>query len=751
VATSTPDGRRGRRRRRGGRSRSIALLVLMSTAFAGVIGSLGTVGVVNHYAGDLPSLDSVASSNLAQATRITDRDGNLIEELYVENRTVVPLAKISPLLRQATVATEDRRFYSHQGVDYRRVAIAMAYNLTQRSAQLGASTITEQVIKNVVEPADQRQDRSLDTKIRELLLAEEMERRYSKDQILELYLNSIPYGNQAFGAEAASMTYFGVHATDLDLAQASFLAGLPQRPSGYNPYGTAKQRQAARDRWRIVLDSMVAAGYITQTQADAAITTDLFKKLDEHRPRHIRDPRTAHFLEYVVADLTSRYSQKQVVEGGLVVTTSLSLPLQYQADAQVKKGVAEQQFRGANSGALLAMDPRDGEILAMVGSADYYNEEILGSNNLTSVGRPVGSTFKLYTYGAALESGKVTASSLVDDQNDVIDNHRYSDWDGLKEGMIPLRRAFQESRNLPALWTYKKTGGPAVVSFARRLGITTPIDSPESLPTTLGTNDMSMVEHLSAYSAVDNGGYKVTPHPVLKVTDSRGQVLEQFSRQPSNQRVISPELAYVLTDILRGPARITLGLGDKPVASKSGTTESWTGAYWIGFTPDLALASYVTHINRGDQCNSGFANLATNFAPSYWVCPMNREWGEFVGNGIWKPYLQAYYTNHQWPAAWSAPAGVVKRTVCRQDGNLADTRVAPDQRYEEIFIRDLGEPGPYCGGQPPPPSPTPTSTPTPSAAPTATPTPPRSPAPTASPTAPPSGSPSPASQSQQLR
>jgi membrane peptidoglycan carboxypeptidase len=709
----------------------------MSIAFAGVIGSLGTVGLIDHYAGDLPSLDSVASANLAQATRVNDRDGNLIEELYVENRTVVPLAKISPLLREATVATEDRKFYSHQGVDYRRVAIALAYNLTQRSAQLGASTITEQVIKNVVEPADQRQDRSLDTKIRELLLAEELERRYSKDQILELYLNSIPYGNQAFGAEAASQTYFGVHAADLDLAQASFLAGLPQRPSGYNPFGTSTQRQAARDRWRAVLDSMVAAGYITRTQAEAALAIDIFKKLDERPPRHTRDPRTAHFLEFVIAYLLDRYSQKQVVEGGLVVTTSLSLPLQYQADAQVKKGVAEQQSRGANTGALLAMDPRDGEILAMVGSADYYNGEILGSNNLTVVGRPVGSTFKLYTYGAALESGKVTASSLVDDQTDVIDNHRYSDWDGLKEGMIPLRKAFQESRNLPALWTYKKTGGSAVVSFARRLGITTPIESAESLPTTLGTNDMSMVEHLAAYSAVDNGGYKVAAHAVLKVTDSRGQVLEQFSRQPSNQRVISPELAYVLTDILRGPARITLGLGDKPVASKSGTTESWTGAYWIGFTPDLALASYVTHINRGEQCSSGFANLATNFAPSYWVCPMNREWGEFVGNGIWKPYLQAYYAAHQWPAAWSAPPGVVTRTVCRQDGNLADTRVAPGQRYDEIFIRGVGEPGPYCGGEPPPPTPAPTPAPTatPTPAPIGTPTPPRSPAPTPSPTA----------------
>jgi penicillin-binding protein 1A len=248
-----------------------------------------------------------------------------------------------------------------------------------------------------------------------------------------------------------------------------------------------------------------------------------------------------------------------------------------------------------------------------------------------------------------------------------------------------------------------------------------------------------MVEHLSAYSSFSNGGYKITPHPVLKVTDSRGQLVEQFGRQASNERVISPDLAYLMTDILRGPARAVLGLGDKPVASKSGTTESWTGAYWIGFTPDLALATYMAHINEGDQCTSGFAHLAQGFTPSGWVCPTNVLWGEHVGSSVWKPFLQAYYTGRSWPAAWAPPVGVVTRTVCRQDGNLADARVAADQRYDEIFIRGVGEPGPYCGGQPPPP---PTPIPTPPPAPSPTPSAP-GPAPRPSPPASPAATPAP--------
>jgi penicillin-binding protein 1A len=444
---------------------------------------------------------------------------------------------------------------------------------------------------------------------------------------------------------------------------------------------------------------MVAAGYLKQSEADATFATDLFKAMATHHAAAAtgRDPRTAHFVDYVLSYLDQRYSETQIYEGGMTVQTSLDLPTQLYADQAVKQGVATYKVKGANTGALLAMDPKDGEVLAMVGSADYNREDIRGQVNLTGADpsgyRPVGSSFKAYTYAAALETGQLTAASKVDDQNTVINGHRYSDWDGRTEGMIPLRQAFQESRNLPALQTYKAVGGARVVAMARKLGITTPIESPDSLPTTLGTNSMSMMEHLAAYSAFDNGGFKISPHAVLKVTDAHGTVLESFDRKASTQRVITPELAYLETDIMRGPPRTYLGYGaSAPVAAKSGTTESWTGAYWIGYTPDIAVATYMAHINAGDQCTSGFGQLAQGFQASGWLCPTNVLWGEHVGLSVWKPFLDGYYSHRAWPAAWAQPAGVVKETVCKADGSKVAPTTPADQTSQELFIANVGEP-----------------------------------------------------------
>jgi len=686
-------------------------------AVFGLFGTLGTLGAADYYSADLPSIDSIGAGNLAQASRIYDRNGTLIEELFNENRTAVTLSKISLNLQHATIATEDRQFYEHQGVDYRRIAIAGIYDLTHKGALQGGSTITQQVVKLDVL---QDQTRAFDRKIKELMLSEELERRYSKQQILELYLNSIPYGNRAYGSEAGAETYFGKHASELDLAEASFLAGLPQSPVRFDPFGTPVQQASARARWREVLDSMVAARMISGSEADTTFAIDILKRVSGHRPATARDPRTAHFIDYIFDYLVNRYGVKNVYEGGLQVTTSLDLTTQYSADASVKKGVADYKYKGANTGALLAMDPRDGEIVAMVGSADFNNVDIRGQVNLTGVNpsgyRPVGSSFKPYTYGMALESGVLNAASKVDDQNGFINGHQYYDWDARTEGRISLRQALAESRNLPALWTYRQVGGQKVVGFARKLGITTPISNPDSLPTTLGTESMSMVEHLSAYSAFDNGGFKISPHPVLKVVDKKGQVLESFDRQPSKERVISPELAYLMTDLLRGPPKLALGLsGAQPIAAKSGTTESWTGATWIGYTPDLAVATYMAHINAGDQCTSGFAKLAQGFSPSGWLCPTNVLWGEHVGSSVWEPFLLGYYKSHPWPAAWTMPPGVATMAVCK-DGYLAPDSVPADQKTSEIFIKNGGLPNGSCA-PPPPPPPAPAPSPAPAASP----------------------------------
>src|SRR2546426_5816106 len=360
------------------------LLALIVISCAALLGTGTTIGVVDYFAGDLPSIDAIQTANLSQTTRILDRNGKLIEALYHENRTVVPLGKISPKLQ--------------------------------------AATITQQVVKNDVLDTEEAQSRTVSRKFRELLLAEEMERRYTKQQILELYLNTINYGNGAYGVEAAAETYFQVHATDLTLAQASFLAGLPQAPTEYDPFGTPDQLAAAKDRWGQVLDGMVTVGDVSSAAAHAAYNSDLLDKMiAAHKAQPgSHNPVTAHFVDYVERYIAQRYGTRALYEGGLMIYTTLDLPTQAVADKWVKSGVATYAKRGVNTGAMLVMNPNDGEILAMVGSADYNNAAIRGQINLTGVDplgwRGVGSSFKVYTYGAALQAGLVTPASPVNDQ-----------------------------------------------------------------------------------------------------------------------------------------------------------------------------------------------------------------------------------------------------------------------------------------------------------------------------------------------
>ncbi|OLD25415.1 MAG: hypothetical protein AUJ02_05240 [Chloroflexi bacterium 13_1_40CM_3_65_12] len=682
----------------------MALMLVIVVSSIGLLGTMTALGMVDYFAGDLPTIDQLQTSKLTQTTRILDRKGNLIEALYHQNRTVVPLSKISSKLQRATIDTEDRSFYANSGVDYRRLTIAIFYDLTHHSATLGGSTITQQVVKNDVLDTQEAQSRTISRKFHELVLAEEMERRYSKDQILALYLNSINYGNGAYGAEAAAETYFQVHASDLTWAQATFLAGLPQAPSDYDPFGTPDQLAAAKDRWRQVLDGVVTVGDLSSAAAYAAYNSDLIEKMiAAHKAQAgAHNPLTAHFVDYVEQYIAQRYGARALYEGGLMIYTTLDLPTQALADKWVKSGVTAYAKRGVNNGAMLVMNPNDGEILAMVGSADYNNAAIRGQINLTGVDplgwRGVGSSFKVYTYGAALQAGLVTPASLVNDQTGVIGGHTFNDWDAKHEGYISLRVALAQSRNLPALWTYRQVGGTQVTTFMHQLGVTATIENPDGVATTLGHDPISMAEHLAAYSAFDNGGYRILPHPVLKVLDVDGTVLENFDPNASHVQVVSPDLGYVMTDLLRGPVKLYLGdLGGRPVAGKSGTTEAYTGSIFIGYTPDLAVAASLMHIDSGPECKSGYAYLATSFPASGWQCPTGVLFGENVGTSVWKPFIEGYYSSHPWPAMWKQPAGVVTRMVCPYDGGTIAMG-----GYNEIFLKGVGEPRYPCGANPPP-------------------------------------------------
>jgi membrane peptidoglycan carboxypeptidase len=711
VRHSNVRRRSSQRAETGRRWRSVVLSSILTLFALGLLGTVGTIGLIGYYSQGLPSLDSLRVSNLDQTTRILDRNGQLITSLYQENRTLVPLSKVAPALQDATISVEDRNFYTHQGVDYRRVLIAAAYDLTHRTSAIGGSTITQQVIKDLVlcdscssGHVSGVADRTFGRKMRELLLAEELERRYTKPQILELYLNSIFYGNRAFGIEAAAQTYFGVSAAQLTLPQASYLAGLPQSPSAFNPFAGAEARAAGKERWRQVLDAMVANHKLTPEQAEAAFKTDIWSVLDKQHAgaKAGQDPLTGHFVDYTLQYLRAHgYDEGTLLRGGLTIYTTIDLDTQRKAQKAVAGGITAYRVKGVNTGALLVMDPHNGEILAMIGSGDYSSEDIQGQVNLTVVGRQPGSSFKPYTYATALATGRYTSATPVDDLHDTIGGKHFSDWNGVKEGWIPLRQAVKESRNLPALWTYQDVGPQNVNDFAHRLGITTNLET--NLTTTIGSSDVRMVEHVAAYSAFDNGGYRVYAHPILKITDAAGRLQPAFPENVPGGQVMSPQLAYLMTDIMHTWPSERFGWRDRPAAGKSGTSESYTNNWYVGYTPDIAIGAWLGHVNKGDQCNSGYANLASSdVKTSGWICPVNVLFGEHVAISVWKPFLDDYYSNHRWPAYWKRPDGLVTRTVCKLDGQLATDSTPPDQRVNEIFIAGLGEPKGSCGSALPP-------------------------------------------------
>ena len=681
---------RGRRRRSGGRSafqtlgsstlfkrkrhwiRTVILSGFLLILIAGLVGG----GVLYTYAGELPSLDRLSAQGLAQSTKIYARDGTtLLDERFEERRTVVPLSAISVNLRHATVSIEDKDFYSHSGVNPFRLVAAGVYDVLHRRAAQGGSTITQQLIKTYLVGSK----RDLNRKIREFLLAMELEKHASKDQILEMYLNAIFYGNQAFGIESASQTYFGKPARDLDLAEASFLAGLPQRPSYLNPF-QADGLKHARARQRDVLDAMVRDHYATSADADKAYAVDLTPKINAAKAAvGAHGSKLApHFVDYVWKQLEDRYQDPHLLlRSGLRVVTTLDPSVQALSAKSVQDGVQKfARSNGVNNSAMLAMNPHTGEILAMVGSADFFNPDIGGENNYTTALRQPGSSFKPYTYVTALLNGWSPAS-ILDDANGAkaFPGYRVQDWDGHELGKITLRDSLQKSRNISSVQLFRDVGMDKVFGTARRLGITSKLEP--GLSTTLGANELRMTEHLAAYSAFANGGTRVRPMGILEIRDARNQVLEKNDPKPdSGERVLPKGATYIITDILKGAVHPAMNF---PVAAKSGTTNDFKDAWYIGYSTDLAVAAWMGRtVTKPQPANES----------------MNYLWGEIGPGYTWHQFMRAYYGNKR-PADWARPPDVATVTVCKQTGVPAD-ETATDPTATEMFLKPV-PPAKPCG------------------------------------------------------
>jgi penicillin-binding protein 1A len=576
--------RTGGRRRIGRFWGSVLVTLLMVVLF-----STGAVaGMVAAYARNLPDISRMADYQPASTTRIFARDGTQLASVYKENRVWVPISRIPTVVRDAFIANEDHNFYHHHGVDVGGIVRATFADLTHQQLQ-GASTITQQLARRLF-LTDQV---SIARKVQEALLAIEIERYYTKDEILERYLNIIYLGAGAYGVDAAAHAYFGRSVDALTLAQAAMLAGVVAAPSVYSPFSNLT---LARDRQRHVLDRMADSGYITPAQADAAYDGPL--GLIEQRPAGLQGYRYPYFTTYAIAQLERLFGKNAVEEGGLQVYTTLDTRMQQIAQEAVTWGVHEAiaEGIGAHQAALVALRPSTGEILAMVGGRGFSLHDQF--NRAWQARRQPGSSFKIYDYTAAVDAG-MPVSTVIDDSPvsyPMGDGTQWSpqDDDHSYMGAITLREALVMSRNIVAVKLAERVGLDRVIDYAHRMGVTSPLEANLSLA--LGSSVVTVLDQASGYSTLAAQGLHVDPTPFRIVKDSLGTNLLD-DRFPQAVDVVSAGTAFIMTSVFEDVIKRGTGYPNaiigRPAAGKTGTTSDFRDAWFVGYTPDLVAAVWL--------------------------------------------------------------------------------------------------------------------------------------------------------------
>lgn len=562
----------------------------------------------------LPNPDLLTNRDIEVTTKIFDRNGTLLYEIYGnQNRTPLMLSEIPRNMQEATIAIEDKSFYQEPGFSITGI-IRAAYSTLFTDQVQGGSTITQQLIKSALLTPEQ----SVTRKIKEIILAFWAERIYSKNQILEMYLNQVPYGGTAWGIEAAAQTYFGKSAKDLNLAEAALLAGLPAAPSEYSPFGDHPEK--AFERQKEVLRRMTEDKYITPAEETVALATPI------HLAQMDTAIRAPHFVMYVKDLLEQKYGARLVEQGGLRITTSLDLSIEQNTEAIVKQQVESLANLNVGNGAALVTNPKTGEILAMVGSRDYFDVAHDGNVNVTTALRQPGSSIKVVNYAAALEDG-FTAATILDDSPIVYTypgspSYAPVNYDGKFHGMVPLRYALANSYNIPAVKTLAKIGVPTMVAKGQTMGIESWNDpSQYGLSLTLGGGDVTMLDMARVFGTLANGGKTQPLIPILKVTDYQGHVLENNTLQTGTQSV-RPEVAWILSNILSDNAARTPAFGpnsalvipNKTVSVKTGTTDNKRDNWTIGYTPSYLAVVWVGN-NDNTPMNPILTSGITGAAP----------------------------------------------------------------------------------------------------------------------------------------
>ena len=568
-----------------------------------VFGILFVVGLFVYFAKDLPSPTDVRTKAVAQSTKIYDRTGqHLLYDVHGdEKRTVVSLNQIPDNVKFATIALEDQDFYNHHGIDPKSILRSALKDVVKGGAAQGGSTITQQLVKQSLLTSE----KTITRKIKELILAIEIEQRYSKDEILSMYLNQIPYGSSAYGIEAAAQTFFSKSAKDLTLPEAVLLASLPNAPTYYSPFGS--HTDALIGRRASALQKMVEQGYITQDQAEEAKSVDILSEITPKQD-NISAP---HFVMYVKDYLVNKYGEQAVEQGGLKVYTTLNWDMQQVAEKAVADGAAKNVGNKASNAALVAEDPKTGQVLAMVGSKNYFDKSIDGQVNVAIADRQPGSSFKPYVYLEAFSKGYTPETMLFDVPTNFNSDSGQPDYapqnyDGKFHGPLQMKNSLAMSLNIPAVKTLYLAGVKDSIGLAKGLGITG-LNQPDryGLSLVLGGGEVKLIDHVNAYAALAAGGVHHDKAIIMKVEDKDGTTLEQY-KQTDGQRIIDEKyvgmLDYIMsTNDFRAP---TFGennpfkFTDRPVAAKTGTTNEFRDGWAMGFTPSLAVGVWAGNNNN---------------------------------------------------------------------------------------------------------------------------------------------------------
>lgn len=682
----------------------ILLLFVFLIVIAGIVaGSFLIIQYFRIRAGLPPVDELLQKASQFETTRIYDRTGDVIYEIIDPNaglRSYTKLQDISPNLILATLATEDKNFYNNPGYDLPAILRALWQNYTSKTIVSGASTITQQLARTLLLGPEERYQQSVQRKAREIILAGEITKKYSKDQILELYLNEIYYGNLAYGIEAASEAYFNTSAKNLTLAQAAFLAGLPQAPSVYdiftNPDATLhRSEQVLSLIYEFIQQNKGCALFLSLRTRVCLNENDLSAAAQQIATMNFSQPtfsmKYPHWVTYIRSLLESEYGSETIYREGFQVYTTLDPSLQVTAQQMVAEQIQTLGEKNVQDGALVAIRPSTGEILAMVGSADFYNTAISGQINMSLVPRQPGSSIKPFTYTAAFEKGWTPATLIWDvpsqfppseDPYDTSPPYVPVNYDGKFHGPVTVRSALANSFNIPAVKTLKYIGikdDPATpredgfLAFARRIGITTLNQPFYGLSLTLGGGEVTLLEMTSAFSVYANNGKRVAPTAIVKISDYQGNVIYE-QQQEEGEQVIRPEHAYMITSILSDneARKQTFGLNSVlnlpfQSAAKTGTTNDFRDNWTMGYTPDLAVGVWVGNADYTPMVNT---TGMTGAAPI---------WSEFMKYAVDK------ITGGN-PTPFQRPDGVVADIICSVSGTKP-SQWCPDSR-SEIFAFD---------------------------------------------------------------